>query len=240
MNPEAPRWDRRQKRIFHRCQSCLAYWEANGFQGVWLNLTGAPGADKISLARHYRTLLRRIERTFGYRGMEYLVVKTDEGNGVLHALLFWRPGPGEPRREFWIPFRWLSNAWAEIHGAPVVVVKRYSKLYVTKRGRTVRSVRALSRYLVSQYVGGQVGIVRCFWTWKRTFGAPLSTIWRRFRRTYTRYGMKSIVERWHRFLSGENVPTASGRVWNLAALRGQKRWNAWPVTQQIALSGVER
>jgi hypothetical protein len=211
--PRRP-WDRRQRRIFHRVNTCLTYWEANGHQVAWLNLTTAVGGDAPALARHFRTLLRRIERKFGYTGMEYFVVRTAEGNGVLHALLAWK-GP----REFWIPHSWLKRCWLEIHGAGVLVIKRYGG----GGGGRLR----VSRYIVSQYVGGQVGIVRAFWSWKRTFGMPIVKVWRMFRLAYGHRGIRSVVELWSVFLRGGAVPVPyRGRVrgkgeFHLESMRGR-------------------
>lgn len=55
-------------------------------------------------------------------------------------------------RSFYIPFDWLQESWKEIHGAFHVNVKRI--------GGSSTDSRRLSRYLVSQYCGGQNALVR--------------------------------------------------------------------------------
>ena len=220
-------WDRRQRRIFHRVNTCLTYWEANSYQVAWLNLTTAVGGNASALARHFRTLLRRIERRFGYTGMEYFVVRTAEGHGVLHALLAWK-GP----REFWIPHAWLKRCWLEIHGAGVLVIKRY--------GGGGGDRQRVSRYIVSQYVGGQVGIVRVFWSWKRTFGMPIVKVWRMFRIAYGHRGIGVVVERWSLFLRGGAVawpdrgPLRGKWVFNLEAMRGRNVYHS--VARQVSFT----
>jgi hypothetical protein len=55
-------------------------------------------------------------------------------------------------RSFYIPFEWLQANWKDIHGAFHVNVKRI--------GGSSTDARRLSRYLVSQYCGGQDALVR--------------------------------------------------------------------------------
>lgn len=55
-------------------------------------------------------------------------------------------------RSFYIPFEWLQANWKDIHGAFHVNVKRI--------GGSTTDARRLSRYLVSQYCGGQDALVR--------------------------------------------------------------------------------
>ncbi len=221
-------WDKRQRRIFQRVMTHLIYWESHHYQVAWLNLTTAPGGDARKLGRHFDSLLRRVERKFGYHAMEYYVVRTSEGNGVLHCLIAWRPGPEEKHREFWLPHSWLKSAWLAIHGAEVLVIRRY------RAGRD--SSMKLSRYLVAQYVGGQVGIVRCFWSWRRTFGLPIVQVWTHFKAIFRHRGMVGVIARWNQFLRGENIrcpdrgPLAGKWVCSLEAQRARK--SVWPVEVQ--------
>ncbi len=55
-------------------------------------------------------------------------------------------------RSFYLPFEWLQEAWKDIHGAFHVNVKRI--------GGSSTDARRLSRYMVSQYCGGQDALVR--------------------------------------------------------------------------------
>jgi hypothetical protein len=205
----------------------LAYWESHAYQVAWLTLTTAVGGESGKLARHFDSLLRRIERRLGYHAIEYYAVQTSEGNGVLHCLLAWRPRPGENPREFWLPHSWLKQAWLAIHGADVLVIRQYRRV----GGSRLR----MSRYLISQYVGGQLAIVRCFWSWRRTFGLPIVKVWARFKAIFRPFGIAGVVARWNHFLCGGTVPLARGPlagrlVFNLEAQRIAK--SVWPVEAQ--------
>src|SRR5207244_472866 len=104
---------------------------------------------------------------------------------------------------------------------------------VVKRYRPGGSSRGkLSRYLVSQYVGGQVGIVRCFWSWRRTFGVPIVKVWKHFNAIFRHVGIAGVVARWNHFLRGGTVPLDRGPragelVFNLEAQRTAN--SVWPV-----------
>src|SRR5438445_491267 len=83
-----------------------------------------PSSRGRSLWKDHKELLRRVERTFGFKGVEHFGVETGEGLGVLHLLWAWQPRPGRRGVAFYIPQAWLSRTWAEIHGAPMVWVTR--------------------------------------------------------------------------------------------------------------------
>jgi hypothetical protein len=114
-------------------------------------LTTARGGSFDFLRRHFQILRKRIGRELGYVGFEYGCVTTREGNGVLHMLWAWVDLSGQGRR-FYVDQRWLSDAWRDIHGAPIVYIKPVG------RGDTDR--RRLASYSVNQYVAGQNALVR--------------------------------------------------------------------------------
>ena len=88
---------------------------------------------------------RDIEDTLS---IEYLAVKTTEGNGVIHALIV-----GD-----YIPQKWLSDTWKAIHKAWSVDIRAPSG----DNGHV-----RIARYILAQYVKGQSAIerVNCSKNW---------------------------------------------------------------------------
>ncbi|MBK8379959.1 MAG: hypothetical protein IPL14_19200 [Nitrospira sp.] len=153
------------------------FWEADHFQVLWVTLSTADGGQADKLTDHHKQLRQRIERQLGYRGLEYYQVRTEEGHGVLHIFWAWRVPDGERHRRFWIAQPWLSAQWEALHGAPVVWIKAY------EAGQ--RSRNRLSRYVISQYVQDQSGYVNMCWSWKRSLGFPMSTLWEEMRNQWS-------------------------------------------------------
>jgi len=184
------KWSKKQKRGYHRIQSCLRYWQAHGYQVLWVTLTTAEGGDASRLAYHHQILRQRIERHLGYKGLQHFQVQTTEGNGVLHIFWAWKAAKGFRQRPFWVSQAWLSSQWQDIHGAPIVWIKR------VKGGR--RSRNRLSRYCICQYVTDQSGYKNMSWSWKRTFGFPLVRCWQWFKR----HIKEDLLQWWDRFMTG--------------------------------------
>jgi len=86
---------------------------------------------KTKLPIHTSTLMKRITRKFGKP--EYVRVETNEGNGVVHILY----------TDHYIPQRWLSYNWNDIHSSPNVDI------------RSSRQQDKLASYLASQYLSKQ-------------------------------------------------------------------------------------
>jgi hypothetical protein len=64
-------------------------------------------------------------------------------------------------REFIVDQRWLSNQWAEIHGAPIVWIRRMNL--------SKQDIRRVGRYFALQYLSDQRGALkRISWSWKRS------------------------------------------------------------------------
>ena len=96
----------------------------------------------------------------------------------------------------------------EIHGASYVWIKRY------RPGE--RSRRRLSAYVVTQYVSEQIGLVRYWWSWRRTFGVPMVATWRLWRRMWLPYrGMRMCVEKWRELIAGGEVECLDGHRYSL-------------------------
>jgi hypothetical protein len=160
-------WGKKQRRQFQRLMTLLYRWESMGLSIIRLDLTTAVGGDAEKLTKHYETLRRRIEKKIGKR-VHYWWVQTKEANGVLHTLM-------AAEDSLYVDHEWLSKEWEKIHGAMIVYVKRYKKgVYSRKR---------VSKYLVAQYLAGQLGNVRMGWSYDRQRalrsgeGAGTSTSW---------------------------------------------------------------
>lgn len=204
-----PEWSRKQKRGYQRVRSLLWFWECHGFQVLWVMLSTAEGGNPDKLTYNHKRLRQRIEQQLGFAGIEYYQVRTDEGNGVLHVFWAWRPAAGDRPRRFWIDQGWLSAQWQEIHAAPVVWIRAY------KPGR--RSRNRLSRYVISQYVQDQQGYVNMSWSWKRSLGFPLGSMWESLRKSWQSQnvwreirGQRALpriilFRTWENLLSGEAI-----------------------------------
>ncbi len=187
--------------------SHLTYWQTQGYGVLWIMLSSANPGGLETLTRHFQRLREEIERKLGYKGLEFLAVKTREGNGVLHGYLAWK-GTGI----FYVPQPWLSKTWDRIHGAPVV--------WVNKVRRGGKDRRRLSKYIVCQYLAEQNALVRLSSSWGRTFGFPLRRVWAAFREGFP---LPVRVVQWTAFLAGEEVQAENGDVWSLDGVRAK-----WP------------
>jgi hypothetical protein len=129
----------------------------------------------------------------GFADLEHFFVITDEGLGVIHALLACKTDrAGFRRRLFYVKQSKLSQMWFKIHGAPVVDVK------MVKKG-------LWNRQQVSQYIAGQTAIVRYGQSWQRSFGFPLIETWYAFKRWHRGRHSTSCYDlyaAWEDFISG--------------------------------------
>lgn len=214
-------WDRQQKRVFHRSKSILTYWAEHGYTVSWVMLSSSPASDPKKLSRHHGELRRRVERVWGFKGIEFFQVKTTEGHGVLHLYWAWKAPNGYRGRPFIVPQVWLSEQWNKIHQASVVWISRM------KLGG--RSVARVTRYVVTQYlVDQEKGGVSCLdgmsWSWRRTFGFPFVKMWNVFKDTYSGSLKVGLYEKWNEFLAGSPVRLMAG-VYDLQTSRVERGWN---------------
>lgn len=150
-----------------------------------MTLTTAPGGDAGQLAYHCKMLRQRVERHLGFTGMAHFQLQTAEGHAVIHALWFW-----SGQRTFYIDQKYLSTQWADIHGAPIVWLKKAALN------------EGLARYLVSQYVQGQEALVP---SWRRLFRFPLVQVWGWWRSVWKDRPYSEMLKAWQRLLGGEIV-----------------------------------
>jgi hypothetical protein len=147
-----PSWNRKQWNIRRAVLDRVRYWQLNDYQCHWVTFTSAPGSPILRLRKDFQVLRKRMARELDYKDVEYVCVDTREGHGVLHLIWAWQRPEGHWQLSFYVDFRWLQDAWKDIHGAFHVHIKRI--------GATDKDARRLSRYIVAQYCGGQNALVR--------------------------------------------------------------------------------
>lgn len=170
--PKRPSWSAKQKRAYQRLLSGLTRAKALGKKVRFMTLTSSPSSSWRELNSHFQVLRKRIERAFGK--MDYMKFKTNEGYGVLHVVY----------AGSFVPQRWLSCNWNEIHGAEIVDVRK------------VRGEKRLARYLISNYLVSQ-SFVRMSWSW--VFRGFVG-MWKWFVR---KFGYPLCIKRWTSFLSSK-------------------------------------
>lgn len=100
----------------------------------------------------------------GFKFNRYFKLRTSEGYGVLHIIYWGR----------FIPQRWLSKNWDDIHGAKIVDIRKcYSRR---------RKVNGLVGYLLSRYLQRQP-IERMSYGWKWAW-LGFCKSWRKFKEIY--------------------------------------------------------
>ena len=83
-------WSRKQWVTRRTVLDRLNYWQANGYQCLWVTLTSSPSSPLDQLRRDFQTLRKRMARQLGFEGVQYVCVDTREGHGVLHTILAWK------------------------------------------------------------------------------------------------------------------------------------------------------
>jgi hypothetical protein len=125
----------------------------------------------------------RIYRKFHFK-MKYWKIRTNEGNGVLHVIF----------RGKYVPQKWLSEQWTEIHKSPIVDIR---SLYETKRG-----LRGIAFYLIGNYLTKQ-SFERMSWGYSWVFPAFVSS----WKRLIEKYGFKQALFLWSKLLCSPFVVT---------------------------------
>lgn len=86
------RWTRKQWVTRRTALDRLNYWQAHGYQCLWVTLTSSPSSPVERLRKDLQTLRKRIARQLGYEKVAYVCVDTREGHGVLHIIMAWKEG----------------------------------------------------------------------------------------------------------------------------------------------------
>jgi len=175
----------KQSRCFQRCLSGLLRASFANQRCSFLTLTSGVGFDVSLLADCFQALRKRVEHAFGFL-MQYLMVRTSEGNGVLHVI-FVAP-------EF-LPKRWISAAWLDItHG-----VSRIIRIFEVRLGRKADCKR-MARYM-TQYVAGQVSFERFSYSWSWIFKGAVR-VWRSL---ISVHGLRKAISRFEWILSFPSI-----------------------------------
>jgi len=153
-----------------------------------MTLTSSPESKDRNLNADFRALKMRILRKYHFK-MKYWKIRTNEGNGVLHIIF----------RGKYIPQRWLSEQWANIHKSPVVDIR---SLYETRKGLT-----GIAFYLVGNYLAKQ-SFERMSWGYSWVFPAFVS-YWKRL---VEKYGFRRGLELWNKLLCNPFVVTRQVRL----------------------------
>jgi hypothetical protein len=181
-------YTKKQKRAFQRLMSGLTVGKSRREHLRFMTLTSSPESIGRNLNADFRALKMRIYRKFHFK-MKYWKIRTNEGNGVLHIVY----------RGKFIPQKWLSDAWADIHKSPIVDIR---KLYETRKGLT-----GIVFYLVGGYLSKQ-SFERMSWGYNWVFPGFVKT-WKRF---VTRYGFARALELWNKLLGTQFVITRQVRL----------------------------
>ena len=161
----------KRNRAYHRVLSGFTRAKALGKNVRFITLTSSPTSKYRQINPHFQVLRKRIDRHFGK--IEYIKFRTNEGHGVLHVLY---TGP-------FIPQKWLSRNWNEIHEAKIVDIRK------------VKGEKRLARYLISNYLVNQT-FVRMSWSWGWVFRGFVGW-WKKFIKWY---GYPACIKKWTTFL----------------------------------------
>ncbi len=169
MSKQIMPWTKQQRKIYQRLATWLTFYFSRGYQVLRLDLTSAEteSPDYRGMIINFKKLIARVEKTFGY-DVQYFYVQTKEGFGVLHTCIAMKHD-----NAVYVPFEWIKENWLELHGAFGVYIKRVSS--------EVHRVNA-ARYMVSQYLSGQVMIRRCDYS-RNDFPFSIAKVWKSFKDT---------------------------------------------------------
>jgi len=134
--PENGGYTKKQRRAFQRLMSGLTVGRSRRERLRFMTLTSSPESVGRNLNDDFRALKMRILRKYGFK-MKYWKIRTNEGNGVLHIIF----------RGKYIPQKWLSEQWADIHKSPIVDIR---SLHETRKGLTEIVFFLVGNYLARQ------------------------------------------------------------------------------------------
>ena len=177
--PKSNSWSKKQKRAFHRILSGFHRADGQNQKIRFMTLTTAKYEDYRRLNADFQVLRKRAKRKLGLK-IDYFKIKTNEGFGVLHCLT----------KGGFLPQRWLSQQWHQIHGAKIVDI----------RGCFGKSKR-LTNYLVKAFYSSKQTFERMSWSWGWVFKGFVG-YWETFKYRGLAMGlsMKDVVRRWKGFL----------------------------------------
>ena len=169
-------WTPKQKRLYHRLLSGFKK-RTNGERIRFMTLTTSDYCDYYSLGKHWSALQMRIIRRF--KRFRYIKIMTCEGYGVLHIVF----------DGTYIPQKWLSTAWREIHDSPIVDIRSLPRT----------DNKRLARYLISHYLTKQ-SYMRMSWSWSWVYRGFVSR-WNSLKQHYKDHALMM----WQRHLDGNDI-----------------------------------
>jgi hypothetical protein len=173
---ESGGYTKKQRRAFQRLMSGLTVGKSRRERLRFMTLTSSLESLGRNLNADFRALKMRVYRKFHFK-MKYWKIRTNEGNGVLHIVF----------RGKYIPQKWLSEQWAEIHKSPIMDIR---SLYETAKG-----LKGICFYLIGNYLAKQ-SFERMSWGY--------SWVWCGFVKTWKHiiaiYGFKSGLCVWKQML----------------------------------------
>jgi hypothetical protein len=174
-------WSKKQRNFYHRALSGMAAGGGSGLR--LLTLTSSLRSEPALLTKHASVLIKRIRRGAWekrrrgeHRHVDFEYIGTHEtSEGGLHHLHVLYKG-------CFIPQRWLSAAWAELHAAPIVHVCAIRQRREAQRTITAYISKYLNKDMAARFsysskwcFKGFVGYWNLF---KREFGADALARWR--------------------------------------------------------------
>lgn len=181
-------YTKKQRRAFQRLMSGLTVGKSRRERLRFMTLTSSIESKGRNLNADFRALKMRILRKLHFK-MKYWKIRTNEGNGVLHIVF----------RGKYIPQKWLSEQWTDIHKSPIVDIR---SLHETRKGLT-----GIVFYLVGNYLSKQ-SFERMSWGYSWVFPAFVRS-WKRLIETY---GFKRGLELWNKLLSSSFLVTRQTRL----------------------------
>lgn len=159
-------WSPKQRRCYHRILSGYKLSQFFGQRLRFMTLTTSNDGRNNDLKRDFNTLVKRIRRHYGR--FEYLRVRTDEGNGVLHVIY----------RGSYIPRSWLQSQWIDIHKSWNVDIRDTQRYHCT--------------YIINQYLSGQSAFVRYSTTLSWIFKGAVAQ-WNALKKSFWRNPISGIA-----------------------------------------------
>ena len=170
----------KQRRCYRNCLQGLIRAMNFHQRCSFLTLTSGRGFDVRRLCQCFQTLRKRVYHHWGFL-MQYLSVRTSEGNGVLHVVFV-----GE-----YINSVWLSKTWSEItHGISKII--KIKEIRLDKKTHC----KSMARYM-TQYMAGQQKFQRFSRSWNWIFKGS-THVWQTL---VSKHGVQGAIPLFERLLT---------------------------------------
>lgn len=173
-------WDKKQKRTYMKALSGVKKYLYQEKFIAHLTLTSSNEATNIR--KHWDNLVKRVRRELDHQ-FQYIKVETNEGNGVIHAIIILHKHFN--KYEYPTMHAYFSTLWNELHKSPNVWVSINNK-------KTNKSMRKLCGYIINQYVAGQ-NFIRMSKSLNWCFRGFLT----KFKELLKEHGFKKTIKLWN-------------------------------------------